>query len=112
MFHDTRTWGEPVAVDTPADLAEKLTDHTWTLCTAWRLGDLLFLNDSLSEDGAGEWAVVRNGRQIESITFGWCSPPRALELINALVDGSLTGADYGAANPPLHPAHERCELCR
>ena len=110
MSHTTRIWGEPVVVDSPAELADKLTNYTWTLCSAWRLGDLLFLNDSLNEDGAGEWAVVRNGHQIESVTFGWCDKARALEYITALVCGTLTG-DYGAANPKFHPAHERCDLC-
>jgi hypothetical protein len=110
MFHTTRIWGEPVVVDSPAELADKLANYTWTLCAAWRLGDLLFLNDSLNEDGAYEWAIVRDGRQIESITFGWCDQPRALELINALVSGALAG-DYGAVNPQFHPTAERCDLC-
>jgi hypothetical protein len=110
MFHDTRMWGEPAVVDTPAELAEKLTQYTWTLCTAWRLGDLLFLNDSLSEDGAGEWAVVRDGRQIESITFGWCDQTRALEYITELISGTLAG-DYGAVDPRFHRASEPCRHC-
>jgi hypothetical protein len=110
MFHHTRTWGEPVVVDTPADLADKLANYTWTLCAAWRLGDLLFLNDSFNEDGAYEWAVVRDGRQIESITFGWCDLARALEHITRLLAGTL-GDDYGAVNPQFHPAAEHCDLC-
>ena len=111
MFHDTRIWCEPGVVDTPVELAEKLTQYTWTLCTAWRLGDLLFLNDSLREDGAGEWAVLRDGRQIESITFGWCDRAQALQYITELVSGTLAG-DYGAVSLRFHPTSECCGHCR
>lgn len=45
---------------------------------------LFFLNDSFSEDGAQEYAVVRNGRQIESITFSWCSRAEAHNHIDYL----------------------------
>ena len=70
MIHDKRVFMVN-EVATVAELAENVTQHTWTLCTAFQLGDLFFLNDSFSEDGAQEYAVVRDGRQIESITFSW-----------------------------------------
>src|SRR6266699_2044455 len=75
-------------------LAEKLTNHVWCCCTAFRLGDLLFLNDSSSPDGAAEFGVVRNGEQIESITFGWCTYAQALAYIEQLQAGTL-GDAYG-----------------
>jgi len=105
-------------VSTPEELAEKLTEHTWTLCTGFRLGKLLFLNDATHEDGAGEYAVVLEGSaqsiQIESITFSWCNYARALELIREC----MTYAE-GTAEPPikwpvaLHTDHHYpCHLCQ
>jgi hypothetical protein len=100
-----------------AALAESLTQHTWTLCTGFKLvtdpaaPPLLFLNDSFSEDGAQEYAVVRNGRQIESITFSWCSRAEAYNHIAYLVRGG--GLDLGPVTLRLEPsATHRCPLCR
>lgn len=43
MFHRSRVWCvTPVA--SAEDLAEKLTTVTWTCCTAFELGDYLWLN--------------------------------------------------------------------
>lgn len=84
------------------ELAAKLVERTWTLCTGFRHAGLLFLNDSTGPDGAQEYAVVRDGRQVESITFSWCTVPKALEIIRGLASGSLS-ADYG-------PAAERLDL--
>jgi hypothetical protein len=111
VLHTNRIHCTPTRVETPAELALKLVDHNWTLCTAFRLGDdLLFLNDSTSEDGASEWAVVRGGRQIESITFGWCSYSQALDYITRLLAGTL-GGDYGPITLRFHPATEPCHAC-
>lgn len=73
------------------DLAEKLTHHTWCGCTGFRLGNFVFLNDSTGPDGAQEYAVFdeKEGKQIESITFSWCSESKALEYIRQLSDGTL-----------------------
>ena len=96
MFHKNRLWSIG-PVQTPEELAQKLSDgRTWTLCTGFFVeghDNYLFLNDSLSEDGAGEWAVVKakvgdtEGTQIESITFGWCGIPKALEYIRCILAG-------------------------
>ena len=110
MLHKNRTFGEPCPATSAEDLAEKLTEHTWTTCSAWSLGDLLFLNDSTCEDGAQEYAVVRSGKQIESITFGWCSYYKALEIICELESGRL-GAEYGAVTPKYHPRGTNCGAC-
>ena len=109
MFFERR----PIAIrelDDAGELVDKLLNYSWTLCTAFRLGHLLFINDATSEDGAGEWAVVihepqegcecvahehdgcsncahgrcpvLSGVQIESITFGWIDDPvHALDLV-------------------------------
>jgi hypothetical protein len=117
MVHTERVFKFAEDVTSVARLAESLTQRTWTLCTAFRLmtapgaEPLLFLNDSFSEDGAQEYAVVRNGRQIESITFSWCSRAEAHNYIAWLVGGG--GGDYGAVEVRLEPAdRHRYPLCR
>lgn len=81
-----------VDVDSLEDLAENLTEHTWTLCTGFRARHakrtLLFLNDSTSADGAQEYTVLNeDGRQVESITLGWCTREEALKHLQDLVAG-------------------------
>lgn len=113
MLHPERTYQVVDVVSTAAlppaiqdldaaeVLAEKLTGASWTLCTGFRLGDLLFLNDATSEDGAPEWAVFRLepptalsaiegwAIQIETITFGWTTRAGALDYIERLQAGTL-----------------------
>jgi hypothetical protein len=88
-------------------------DYTMTLCTGFRLGDTLWLNDSFSEDGAQEYAVLRNGRQIESITVSWCKPDRLLDSIAQFHEGRAEGIDFGPVALRLETpeAHGRCPLC-
>jgi hypothetical protein len=109
MIHTNRHF-QVADVATIAELVGNLTEHTWTLCTAFRLGDLLFLNDSFSEDGAQEYTIVRNGREIESVTFSWQSRAEAHNTITWLVEGG--GGDYGPCSPILEdPDEHRCHLC-
>jgi hypothetical protein len=111
MMHRTRTF-QVYDVISAEDLADKLTAHTWTCCIAFRFCDLLFLNDSTSGDGAQEYAVVRHGQQIESITFGWCDEAKALGYIRALRDGTLGEAYAVVTNRIETPrAHGRCHHC-
>ncbi len=86
MFHKTRTW--KLAQFPNVILADKLSNNSWTLCQGFesKVKGVLFLNDSLSEDGAQEFAVVYTENyteciQIESITFSWCDEKEALKLI-------------------------------
>lgn len=122
MFHAKRRWGVgPVA--SAEDLARKLTEHTWTLCTGFYVAgheQYLFLNDATSEDGAGEWAVLkkklgdREHVQIESITFSWCRFDQALAFIRQALAGEMDGNDFAR---PVQPRldrieeHGRCHLC-
>ena len=115
MVHERRRFSV-ADVATPEELAHKLTHYTWCGCNGFRLPgrphELLFLNDAFSPDGAQEYAVVRAGRQIESITFSWCSEAEALTFIQQLQAGTL-GYDYGPCAPVIEtPAvHGRCGLC-
>lgn len=131
MFNRNRTWSINNASEmTPELLAEHLTQHSWTLCTAFQRDRILYLNDSLSEDGAGEWAMVRvnrlghdpayehdfEGTQFESVTFGWIDDVNhAADLIRSYDDSaqveSLAKQFGHDVSGNLHPAYERCPLC-
>ncbi len=122
MMHRNRRWGVG-PVPTPEDLARKLTDQTWTLCTGFYVQgheDYLFLNDASHEDGAGEYAVVR-GRigsaeyvQLESITFSWCTYEKALAYVQQAIAGQMDDSEF-ATPLKLHvetlAQHQRCHLC-
>ena len=120
MFHSNRTWCVSPK-GTPEEVARLLSEHTSTLCTAIQLGGYLFLNDSASEDGEQEYAVVKMpaapaGRfvQVESITSGWCSYDQALDCIQQALSGEYDALDFvRAAEPRLETAAEqgRCHLC-
>ena len=111
MLHHHRRFGVGV-VASIEELTEKLTQHIWTRCTCFEYQGFLLANDSFSEDGAQEYAVYREGRQIESLTVSWMTQERLQEVIEALVRGEYT--EYGPVEP-LHtePAREHtCRLCQ
>ena len=125
MFHEHRTWTvKDVGEWTPEDLADKFTQYSWTLCAAWRRDNVLYLNDSLSEDGAFECAVVLidneegdiiQGTQVESITFGGMEPKRAATVIREYDTDEVQQALRVFWSKPVtvstHPLSERCSLC-
>ncbi len=114
MFSHNRAWMIAEATDIDS-LAHDLTQKSWTLCQGFRMGGYLFLNDSTSEDGAQEFAVVREDgmQQVESITFGWCSEERAaVHLLNTFA------GDYNEQMGTVHAwqiespyQHGTCYLC-
>ncbi len=82
--------------------------------------DYLVVNDATSGDGAQEYGVIKGGfaalrhRQIESITFSWCTYERALEHIQRTLTGEDDENDFAHdLEPRLETAeeHERCHLC-
>lgn len=88
MMHRNRRWVVN-SVATMEELADMLTQRTWTLCSGFCVeghGGYLFLNDATSEDGAGEYAVIRGTvgdstwLQVESITFSWCDHETGAQL--------------------------------
>ena len=95
MFFEKRRYTVR-AVETAGELAAMLSDgRTWTLCTGFAYGGALFLNDSSSEDGAGEWAVLTlDGVQVESVTFGWMSVDEAERFLVDTLPGVM-------ASPPI-----------
>lgn len=115
MFHKNRKW-TITQIASAEELAKQLTDYrSFVLCTGFRLGSLLFLNDSLSEDSALEFAVVLEDDkgyryQVESITFGWLTYQRALEKIQSLQKGNYYQPSKVTPSFDLNPHHSCC-LC-
>jgi hypothetical protein len=118
MIHKTRRFNI-ADVNDADELTDNLVRKCWTLCTGFRYRGLLFLNDSISEDGAGEWAVYEPARyagvdvfqQIESITFGWCSAEVAFKFITEL-DSGASRREVGEPHKILiHGGDQPCRLC-
>ena len=113
MFYEHRAYQLRDA-QTADELAGLLTEHTWTLCAAFRLGELVFVNDASCEDGAQEYAVLRAGRQIESLTCSWATREQLRSVIDELAAGG--GLDLGPArldtNHPAPSAANPRGVCR
>ena len=120
MFHDDRVWNVRT-VESAESVARLVTERTWPACTAFAVGDYLFLNDSLPEDGSTDFAVVKRTRapgtgfkQVASITLGCCSYPEALDHIRRVLSGQDDALDsVFAVEPQLETAaeHTRCPFC-
>jgi len=119
MLHRNRVWSVTDVVS-PEELAHKLTQQTWTGCSAFRLGQYLFANDATCADGAQEYAILRQFFrpgilvQVESMTFSWCRESRALELINQISSNHfdsqlLDRVRAGRFQTPEE--HDFCSLC-
>lgn len=108
MLHPMRRFNV-VRIRSVEELAEQVTRYTWTLCTGFELDGYLFLNDSFTEDSAQEYAVVKDGRQVESITFSWCTRYQAEKHVLDILAGKVV--DMGSVAPNLD--HDTvCHLCR
>ena len=74
MFHSKRTYRVIECND--VDELAKMLGESQCLCTGYKCQGVLFLNDSTSEDGAQEYAIVLPrkdglGLQVESVTYSW-----------------------------------------
>lgn len=100
-----------ISIEQLDKLAMILTGFTWTPCTGFECRGLVFLNDSESVDSAQEYAAIKDGRQVEPITFGWCSEEKASHLIREILVGDH--GDMGSVHPTIKPASENmCPLCQ
>ncbi len=112
-FHDKRVWC--VANAANAETLARDLKHTRTLCTGFRLGGYLFLNDSTSEDAIQEYAIVKEDTrtQVESVTFGWCSPEEALEYVQDAIAGKYDDTNFGRIDRRQieSPVRHSCALC-
>jgi hypothetical protein len=109
MIHPNRRFNV-MRVASVEELAEQITRCTWTLCTGFDLNGILWLNDSLREDSAQEYAVIHDGRQVESITFGWCSREQAEMYIQDILAGKTV--EMGPVSPRIDHPDGTCHLCQ
>jgi len=133
MMHKRRLW-TVAYVSTIRDLAEKLTERSWCLCTGFQIGGYAFLNDATSEDGAQEFGVVRTDQplfarinrgshaervytvdQVESITASWMDRAEMEEFVTELLQGIADFRDpvgwTGTKIVVDHGRGHRCFLC-
>lgn len=96
MFHDRRIW-TLADLDSPRELAEKLTEQTFVLCQGFRWEGLLFLNDSLSEDSAQEYGLIdeATGVQLDSLTVSWMTPARLLACLEEVAKRPAAETAFG-----------------
>ena len=107
-MHSTRRWCLS-SVESPQVLAHKLTQHTWTLCSAFFIAgreEYVFLNDATSEDGAGEYSILKHlpdgsFLQVESVTFSWCDEAKGLTFIAEALAGKYDGEDFVRSVSPF-----------
>lgn len=86
------------------ELVVALIDHSWVGCAGFRWKRLTLLHDD-----SGEFVVVRNGREVESLTCPWFEAPKLRALLVKLEKGDA-GGDYGAVQVREHPPGP-CHLC-
>lgn len=116
MLHKDRIWAV-ADVDDSWELARKLTQFTWTLCTGFRHRGYLYLNDSFSENGAQEYAVIKESteQQVETITFSWYAPEGAVQQIWLITTGTFDDQAWDPGidlKTQIQPAEgHKCHLC-
>lgn len=120
MMHEKRRWCVST-VATPEELARMLTERTWTLCSGFTVAGherYLFLNDATSEDGAGEFGIVKADGprflQIESVTFSWCRYEDAIGYIRQALSGDMDDSHFVRpveVRIETPAVHRRCHLC-
>ena len=118
-MHRKRRWS--VQTWELKDIAEKLTSSTWTLCTGIRWNGLVLLNDSVSEDGAQEYAIIRedSGVLVESFTCSWMKLARLAACLHRLAAGHdeiIMVSTWPEGEDPRSRIEvgdgHRCQLCR
>lgn len=124
MIHKDRAYSVRTA-ETADELAGLLSEMTWCGCNGFRLGDVLYLNDAFSPDGAQEYAVIEirgedaaawAGMQFESITVSWMDREELLKSIEEYGDPEERRRLYSGAAMAVpvriarHPAGP-CYLC-
>ena len=119
MFHkDRRWWVEPV--NDARELAQMVMLQKWPLCSGFRLGEYVYLNDSVSETTAVEFTTVKEVArgewvEIDTVTFGWLNLERSFDVIEAIQRGEHDSVWNAKIRPPVlesRKEHGGCDLCR
>ena len=103
MFFEDRVY-RVSDVGSAGVLAESLDCVDWPICTAFRLGSLMLVNDSPDDyipgrDGGSTgqvYAVVRDGRLVERLAVSGVGLERLRETISEIA-ARRRGADLGPA---------------
>lgn len=94
------------------EVARKLVETTWTLCSGFKCDGLILVNDSTSENGAQEYAVFHGEQQIESLTVSWMeSADQLYEILEKLSKDPKSGVRMGKHKLLTHPDGESCRYC-
>lgn len=119
MLHADRIWVVN-DVETAEKLAHDLTSMTWCCCQAFRLvqhSQYAWVNDSTSPDGIQEYGLVKVGlargtfRQLDTVTFGWLDEDKALDVVNAAVNGECDDSDWARNVRPVLQTPQEHETC-
>lgn len=117
MMHKNRVWCVG-SVASSEELADKLTDTTWTLCTGFCVAsheEYLFLNDATHEDGAAEFGILKRTHdgffQVESVTFSWLNRNQALRYIEMALAGEFDNQGRPVNVCLESPEHYSCWAC-
>lgn len=105
-------------IDSAEVLALKLATQTWTLCSAFQIGNYVWLNDSVN-DSLQVYAVVKRQLdgsivQIESTTVSWCDPLHVQQFIEQVLEGQFDRHARRLDIPPgieSRQQHGRCQHC-
>lgn len=116
MLHRKRVFKISEETDVE-ELARKLVEHTWCLCNGFKItidGQTLhFFNDSISEDGAQEYAAFLGDKQVESITFGWVETiEEGARYIRECLELEPDAIVLQEGLPSLEHPQGSCHLCR
>ncbi len=112
MFHPRRAHTITPYNDLGA-LARDVVESSHVLCFGARCGELLVLNDSITEedDRKREYAVVLGGRQIESITIDAMKTDRFRESLERLLRDPTARVDMGPVDVREHARSLYCVHC-
>ena len=117
MLHSKRIWSVFPA-ESPEWLAQQLAQYTYCGCHGFQLGGYVFLNDATCADGAQEYGVLKPAGdryvQIESLTFSWMTPEKALAIIRRVLAGEFDHEQYATVDArrlETPEAHGLCHHC-
>lgn len=123
MVHDTRPFNIGSIATLPEAARELIRVRSWVLCQGFEVSvapdvSWLLLNDSLSEDGAQEYAIclrtAEGIKQVDSYTVSWATEQELTEfLLKAEADrqaGTLAFL-YGQVAPLRPHPSPSCSRC-
>lgn len=93
------------------ELVTHLTDMTWCGCNAFEIEGVILANDSFSADGAQEYAVIREGAQVETLTVSWMTPEELRLAIQRIIANPEEYETLSTEIPKFDHPKGACYLC-